>query len=126
VQVVRHSVLYDFYHVGIFRYVPTSAVRLAYLACVALPLLGIHLDETAGQRAPRPEPGGWLHGLHTVIWGGVIAGSALMAYLAFHYAFVSVWCFFAAVLSVFLIGEFRRLRSSSERAPLTARVDCHS
>uniref|UniRef100_UPI003510EB0A DUF6629 family protein n=1 Tax=Limimaricola soesokkakensis TaxID=1343159 RepID=UPI003510EB0A len=36
-------------------------------------------------------------------FGGVIAGSLIVTYAFYAYAFISVWCFFAAVLSAYLI-----------------------
>lgn len=37
------------------------------------------------------------------VWGALIALSALLSYLVFNYVFVSIWCFFAAVLSIYVI-----------------------
>lgn len=38
------------------------------------------------------------------IFGGLIAGSLLITYLFFAHAFISVWCFFAAILSVCVLA----------------------
>ena len=47
------------------------------------------------------------------LWGRLpvlaLAASAAVAALAFVYAFVSVWCFFAATLSAYLCVVFRSL-----------------
>lgn len=41
------------------------------------------------------------------VLGGLVALSMIVTYLFFNYAFVSVWCFFAAVLSLYLIYVLR-------------------
>lgn len=46
---------------------------------------------------------------HIRIFGGLIALSVVLASLAYGYAFVSVWCFFAAVLSLYLAYMIRKL-----------------
>jgi hypothetical protein len=43
------------------------------------------------------------------IFGALIAASTVPALLAWGFAFVSVWCFFAAVLSLYLVYMIRRL-----------------
>jgi hypothetical protein len=35
--------------------------------------------------------------------GGLIAMTAVITYILFHYAFISVWCFMAAIVSMYLI-----------------------
>lgn len=49
---------------------------------------------------------------HIRIFGGLVALSIVMASLAYGYAFVSVWCFFAAVLSLYFVFMIRRLSLS--------------
>jgi hypothetical protein len=39
--------------------------------------------------------------------GGLIFGSALVTYLMYSYAFISVWCFFAAIVSIYLLFAIR-------------------
>jgi hypothetical protein len=45
------------------------------------------------------------------IFGGLVAASLLLTYAFFAYAFISVWCFFAAILSVYLAVMIWRERS---------------
>jgi hypothetical protein len=49
-----------------------------------------------------------------VIFGGLLAGSMLLASQAYGYAYVSVWCFFAAALSLYLVYMIRRLAVKSK------------
>lgn len=46
---------------------------------------------------------------HLRVFGALILGSIVVASLIRGYAFVSVWCFFAAVLSLWLVITLRRL-----------------
>jgi uncharacterized membrane protein len=50
--------------------------------------------------------------------GLALGVSAIVAALLFNYAFVSVWCFFAAVLSIYCCVFFYRLPPRYQ--PLTA------
>lgn len=49
------------------------------------------------------------------LFGVLIASSALLASEAYGYAYVSVWCFFAAMLSLYLVYMLRRLAPAPER-----------
>jgi hypothetical protein len=79
-RIVHHSIQYYFPDIPIHHYLPKIVIRLLYLASVAVPMV-------AG----------------TVDWGrlpGIILGGlAIITFLVFDHAFVSVWCFFAAFLS---------------------------
>ncbi|HEY2786844.1 MAG TPA: hypothetical protein VGJ05_17925 [Fimbriiglobus sp.] len=92
VSEMHHSVRYDFPNLPVYRGIPRFWVRVAYLVTIVVPLAfgrsGIGF--------------GWLG-------AGLLSGSAIVAALVFHYAFASVWCFFAALLSLFLVVVFRRL-----------------
>ena len=90
VEIVHHSIQYSFPDLAVYQYVPRPYLRGLYIVSVAAPL-GV-ASGTWGQ----------LPGL-------VLAASAAAAALAFGYAFVSVWCFFAAVLSAYLCVMFRSL-----------------
>jgi hypothetical protein len=48
------------------------------------------------------------------IFGGMAALSSVLASVAYGYAYVSVWCFFAAVLSLFIVYMIRRLAAESQ------------
>ena len=52
------------------------------------------------------------------IFGGLTALSMVLASAAYSYAYVSVWCFFAAVLSLYLVYMIRHL-VSAEQGKLT-------
>jgi hypothetical protein len=88
-KVVHHSVQYE-YEVPIHRLTGKPLLRLLYFLSVALPpILGT-------------ENWGRIPGL-------VLGASALVAVAFFDYAFISVWCFFAAGLSSYCVVLFYRL-----------------
>lgn len=89
-----HSITYDFSTLPIFRLVPTSVWQLAYLMNVCGPLL------IADKGSPMK------------LFGILIAASAVLSQLAFWYAFYSVWCLFAAGLSICLIYILHNLKAS--------------
>jgi hypothetical protein len=96
---VHHSIQYDYPGLAVYTYVDKAPLRVLYFLTVALPpLLG---SETWGR-----------------IPGLVLGASALLAVLVFDYAFVSVWCFFAAAMSIYCCVFFYRLP-----APETAEVE---
>jgi len=101
----HHSIRYDYYPrsaeetsepdqgsegLAVYQYVPRPLLQALYLATIALPML---LSSQAWGRLP----------------GLVLGASALLSAVVFHYAFVSVWCFFAAALSMYLCVVFYRL-----------------
>jgi hypothetical protein len=91
IQEHHHSIQYDYYDgLAIYQYVPRLLLQVLYLATIALPMV---FGSNSWGRIP-----------------GLILGiSAVFAAVVFEYAFVSVWCFFAAVLAVYLIAVFYRL-----------------
>jgi hypothetical protein len=91
-EVVHHSIHYDFAGLAIYDYIQRPYLRVLYLLCVAAPpLFG---SESFG-RAP----------------GLILGASAVFAVLVYDYAFVSVWCFFAAILASYGCWLFYRLPS---------------
>lgn len=78
--------------------IPNALTRLLYALIILMPLLiSSHVD--------------------IKIWGMLIAVSALISALIFNYAFVSVWCFFAALLSLYILHVLLKSnRVSSEEA----------
>lgn len=48
------------------------------------------------------------------VFGGLITLSVLLTGLLFNYAFVSVWCFFAAVLSLYIVYVISKMNTVSE------------
>jgi hypothetical protein len=95
-EIRSHSVRYEFDNLPGFQVVPRGVWRGAYLLAICVPLLTC-----------RPVPGEaspvWLAG------GALVAVLFAVSYFVFWYAFTSVWCFFAALLSLFLCLAFRRL-----------------
>jgi hypothetical protein len=88
-----HSVQYLYERLGIYDYVGKTPLRVLYFLSVALPpLVG---SENWGR-----------------IPGLVLAATAVVAVMLYDYAFVSVWCFFAAVLAICCCVLFYRLPAS--------------
>jgi hypothetical protein len=90
-EIKHHSIRYQYGGLAIYDYIDRRPLQILYLLSIAVPPL-----------------------LGSVNWGGRIPGlvlgaSALVAALVFDYAFISVWCFFAAVLSAYLCVVFYRL-----------------
>jgi hypothetical protein len=90
-RVEHHSIQYEYDALPVYRFDPSKMVlRLLYFLSVALP-----------------------PALCSVSWGripGIVLGaSALAAMLLYSHAFVSVWCFFAAMLSIYCVFLFYRL-----------------
>ncbi|MEO8331506.1 MAG: DUF6629 family protein [Gallionella sp.] len=54
------------------------------------------------------------------IFGALVALSMVLASEAYGYAYISVWCLFAAVLSLYLVYMIRRLAAESGRVEDTA------
>lgn len=101
-EIVEHSVQYQYDGLAIYGYIPKLPLRILYLLSVAIPPM--FCSESWGR-----------------IPGLVLGASALIAALIFDYAFVSVWCFFAAVLATYLCVVFYRLpRPVSARAESAA------
>ena len=89
-RVDHHSIRYEYETLLIYDYVPRNILRLLYFGCVAIPMV---FAKNGLGRTP----------------GIIFGGSAVIAAVLFHYAFVSVWCFFAAVLTGYLCRMFYRL-----------------
>jgi hypothetical protein len=106
IESVNHSIQYDYSGLAVYTYVDKAPLRVLYFLTVALPPL--LASETWGR-----------------IPGLVLGASALLAVLVFDYAFVSVWCFFAAVMSVYCCVVFYRLPAPGA-APLEATTAHHN
>lgn len=89
IQVVRHSIAYQVPTIYDHLW-PRDVTRLIYSAIVILPMM---LTARVG-----------LGGL------AVLVGlAAIVSRIAYSAAFISVWCFFAAVLSLYLVGWLQQL-----------------
>lgn len=88
VEVVKHSIVY---HVKMLHDVilPMGLDRALYALVILLPLI-------YSSHAPVRH------------FGMLVALSLLLSLNIYSYAFVSVWCFFAALLSLYLIYLFRQ------------------
>ncbi len=80
------------------QFFPRSICRLIYLLIIVVPL--------------------WLSPLWSLkIYGGVIALALIATAWLYHYAVISVWCFFAAILSVSIVYILSSLPLSAELFP---------
>jgi hypothetical protein len=86
----HHSIQYDITRAATFNVVPQVVWHLAYLAVIAFPLLASAEKELLG------------YNLALVL-------SAVVSHTYFWYSFESVWCFFAALLSLYIAWLFIRL-----------------
>lgn len=98
VKIVGHSILYEptlIYD----EIVPRAGVRIFYAVIVTVPLL---LSTVASLRT----------------FGFLILASVIISTLFFMYASVSVWCFFAVLLSIYvlwILGDLGNVRGSPSR-----------
>lgn len=82
VSSLNHAILYQttlLYD----AYLPREVITAAYALIVLVPLL------LSSERYHR-------------VLGGLVLGSALLTLLIFDYAFISVWCYFAALISLYI------------------------
>jgi hypothetical protein len=100
VRVVHHSIAYSYPALAVYDYAPRPVLRALYVLSILVPLL------------TGPRLFGWQPG--AVLLASLHAAAAL-----YDYAFVSVWCFFAAVLTGHLCLLFHRLPAPA-RAPAAA------
>jgi hypothetical protein len=89
-RIQHHSILYSFDDLPVYQYLSLLAVRILYVLTVTIPLV---ISSDRGAMVPAL----------------LVAGTLAVTFVFFHYAFVSVWCFFAAVLSIILVWVFYRL-----------------
>ena len=85
-----HSIFYDITQSAMYQMLPLIWWRILYLVIVAIPMV------------VSPSQGFLLFGIALLV-------AAVVSQFIYWYAFTSVWCFFAAILSVHLCFSFRRL-----------------
>lgn len=90
--IARHSIAYHSFLIT-DAYIPRVAICLAYALLVGLPLVF----------SSRPA---------VKSYGVLLLISVLFSALFFHYAFTSIWCFFAAFLSLYSLRILRELPAS--------------
>lgn len=80
---VHHSVQYSMVGTPAMDHFPWALVQIAYISVIAVPLFVSSIRGFA-------------------TFGIIVIGSAAISYGFYCYAFASVWCFFAAVISTYL------------------------
>jgi hypothetical protein len=90
VRVIEHHIRYDIDAIPIFKALPKDPVKFVYLLAVGIPLL-IYPDR------------------RVKVFGVLLAGAAVITKILADYAFTSVWCFFAALLALYLACAARRV-----------------
>jgi hypothetical protein len=95
-EVVQHSIRYNVGELPGFALASRFVWRFAYLLMICVPLA-----------VGRIDPGG--NRVANVTSSLLIVGLFGVAYVLYWHAFLSVWCFFAAVLSLLLCRVFYRL-----------------
>jgi hypothetical protein len=87
--VVHHAIRYDYPDPPAQRLAPQLVWHLFYLAVISLPLVLLKNKTLVG-------------------YSTALIVSAVMSHVYFWYAFTSVWCFFAALLSFYLAFLFHK------------------
>lgn len=90
IRAVHHSIQYNYDDLPIYRYISPPLLRVIYLVNVGVPFV-LYAD-----RGPR-------------IIGLLFGASGLFSHFVFSYAFVSVWCFMAAILALYLCAILHNL-----------------
>jgi hypothetical protein len=92
-KVRNRSLFYDIPKSPAMEVLPAIWWEVLYVAVVGIPLL---ISPTRG----------------FVLLGIALVVAAVASHLFYSYAFISVWCFFAAMLSLYICFSFRRLPST--------------
>jgi hypothetical protein len=95
---VHHSIAYDHPNVPLMRLVSRDVLRAIYMLMGGVPLLAC-----SDSRAR--------------IFGALLGLSAVASRVLFAYAFASVWCFFAALLALYLCVAMARVPVPQPNAP---------
>lgn len=93
-QVVHYSIYYNYFDLPIYQMTSPTVLRLLYLATIVVPYASTSNREVVGL-------------------GILLIVSAVLSHFVFAHAFVSVWCFFAAVLAGYLGYVFYKLEPRS-------------
>jgi hypothetical protein len=100
-EIVHHSIGYQIDDLPAFSYAPQAMWRVVYLLFICIPL--------AVALPKRKE-----RGILLPVVGVLVIALFLVSYVVFWYAFTSVWCFFAAFLSLVLCVVFYQLPRSTD------------
>jgi hypothetical protein len=101
IQVINHSIFYQihfFFNNQVF--LPKDFSWIVYMMIVLIPLF------ICSNRSFN-------------LLGVLMFISAISTYLVFSYAFISVWCFFAAIISIYLIYIINQLANSDSKQLLS-------
>jgi hypothetical protein len=97
VHVAHHSIRYEYDDLPGFGLLNRNIWRVGYLLAICVPF---YVCQKQGQPGEAKA----------ALWAGsLVAIVFLVSALVFWYAFTSVWCFFAAVLSLALAGFFYQI-----------------
>ena len=103
-EIVHHSIGYQIDDLPAFSYAPQAMWRVVYLLFICVPL---------AVALPKREE----RGILLPVVGALVIALFLVSYAVFWYAFTSVWCFFAAFLSLVLCVVFYQLPRLADTAP---------
>jgi hypothetical protein len=92
IEVINHSIAYKTYFFFNGMAAPLNFSFYTYASIILLPLA------ISSRR-------------NLNFLGGLVTMAALITYLIFHYAFISVWCFMAAIVSIYLIYAIDNIAS---------------
>jgi hypothetical protein len=112
-ETVHHSIHYDYPQLPGFDLAPRMAWRVGYVLVISIPLVVAFSGE---QRRAGSA-------LWSILSGLALAASFLVSAYAFWYAFTSVWCFFAAILALFLCYVFYQLPVRSPPGQTTSKQE---
>jgi len=98
-EVMHHSIRYDYGQIPGFDIAPRMAWRGGYVLVISIPLV---VAFSRGKRSAGSA-------VWSILGGLALAASFIVSAYAFWYAFTSVWCFFAAALSLCLCYLFYQL-----------------
>jgi hypothetical protein len=86
-RIDQHSITYAYPDVPLFQVLPAGVRFMLYGLMVILPLVLSFEKES-------------------LVPGLVVAASLIICFLFYRHAYISVWCFFAAILSAYLVWVF--------------------
>ncbi len=104
-EVMHHSIRYTVGDVPGFAWAPRTVWRIGYLLIIS-GSLALGRFSSGDSR--------WAN----ISGGLLVAGLFAISYGLYWYAFLSVWCFFAAILSLLLCGSFYRMPVRAGRTEL--------
>jgi len=89
-NVINHSIHYDIKKSTVFQFVPVLLWEAMYIVIISSPIFATNIAKL-------------------IYLGIAIVLASAISYIIFWFAFASVWCFFAALMSLYLCFFFRNL-----------------